>query len=80
MSQYVPTLIVMDSFRDTNIVACSRPSGVVDAIVEVVDASAFAEACDQTSVAASDPKALEFVDLTLKSSHQERKKNKNTLG
>lgn len=56
----------MDSFRDTNTVACSRPSGVVDAIVEVVDAFAFVEACDQTNVVASDPMVLEFVDLSLR--------------
>lgn len=55
----------MDSFLDTNTVACSCPSAVVDAIVEVVDASAFVEACDQTNVVVFDPKVLEFVGLSL---------------
>lgn len=72
--QYVPTLIVMDSFRDTNTVACSRSSVVVDAIVEVVDASAFVAACDQTNVVVFDPKVLDFVDLSL---NESRKKIKN---
>lgn len=55
----------MDSFQDTNTVACSRPFEGVDAIVEAVDASAFVEACDQTNVAVFDPKVLEFEDLIL---------------
>lgn len=64
----------MDSFRDTNTVAYSRPSAVVDAIVEVVDAFAFVEACDQTNVVASDPMVLEFVDLSLYSHRQQQQK------
>lgn len=60
----------MDSFLDTNTVACSRSSVVVDAIVEVVDASAFVAACDQTNVVVFDPKVLEFVDLSLKDSQR----------
>lgn len=59
----------MDSFQDTNTVAYNRPSAGVDATVGAVDASAFVEACDQTNVAVSDPKALEFVDLSLKMSY-----------
>lgn len=55
----------MGLFQDTNIVACSRPSVAVDAIVAVADAFAFVEAYDQTNAVASDPMVLEFVDLSL---------------
>lgn len=63
----------MDSVQDTNIVACNCPSEV-DVIVEAVDASAFVVAYDLTNVAVSDPKVLDFVDLTLRMANQ--KKNK----